>query len=137
MTITYSGNEVLKGRVIRGANRGKGLGFPTANLEIAEDVLPSSGIYAAWVRVENEREWRPGAVNVGINPTFGEKKKKLEVHLLEYNGDLYDRILEVVLVACIRTEKKFKSINRLIRRMTADCRKVKKLLYGAVFPNLP
>ena len=75
-------------------------------------------------------------MNVGINPTFGEKTKKIEVHLLEYNGRLYDKILEVVTVVYLRPEKKFKSPESLIRRMKIDCRKVKKLLSSVEVPGI-
>ncbi|KKL13396.1 hypothetical protein LCGC14_2526160 [marine sediment metagenome] len=127
--------EVLSGKVVPGANRGKLLGFPTANLDITEETLPPAGIYAVWVRIEQEGMWRPGAANVGVNPTFGEKKKKMEVHLLEYNDNLYERTLEVVPVAYIRPEKTFKNPGKLIRQMNRDCRKVKNLLSRAEIPG--
>jgi riboflavin kinase/FMN adenylyltransferase len=125
--------EVLRGKVIPGANRGKILGFPTANLDITEEILPPSGIYAVWVRIELEDMWRPGAANIGVNPTFGEEKKKIEVYLLEYTDRLYEKTLEVVPVVYIRPEKKFKTPAKLIRRMKRDCRKVKNLLSSRKF----
>ena len=127
--------EILKGKVVPGANRGKLLGFSTANLDITEETLPPAGIYAVWVRIEQENFWRPGAANVGVNPTFGEKKKKMEVHLLEFTDNLYERTLEVVPVAYIRPEKKFKNPEKLISRMTRDCRKVKNLLARSETPD--
>ncbi len=127
--------KVLRGKVVSGANRGRLLGFPTANLDITEETLPPTGIYAVWVRIEQEDMWRPGAANVGVNPTFGEKKKKMEVHILEYTDSLYERTLEVVPVAYIRPEKTFKNPDKLIRQMNRDCRKVKNLLAGSETPG--
>jgi riboflavin kinase/FMN adenylyltransferase len=118
----------LRGRVVQGADRGKDLGFPTANLDIPPGALPRAGVYAVWVHISGEQHWRPGAANIGVNPTFSEKTKKLEVHLLDYSGNLYGKILEVVPVVFLRPEKRYKSTERLIRQMHRDCRRTAKLL---------
>ena len=118
----------LSGTVIRGAHRGKDLGFPTANLDIDSSQLPPSGVYAAWVRIDREQYWRPAAVNIGTNPTFGERIRKLEIHLLHYQGDLYGRALEVKLVRFMRSEKRYNDRSHLIQQMKTDCRQAEGLL---------
>jgi riboflavin kinase/FMN adenylyltransferase len=120
--------EILKGRVTKGADRGKDLGFPTANLDIPSRALPRSGVYAVWVRIEGERLWRTGAANVGFNPTFDEKTRKLEVHLLDFAGDLYGKTLEIALAHYLRPEKRYRTVAGLIRQMRRDCRRAAKLL---------
>jgi len=119
---------VLQGKVIRGADRGKDLGFRTANLDIPSRALPQTGVYAVWVRVEAEERWRPGAAQIGFNRTFDERTKKLEVHLLEFKGDLYGKTLEVLPVYYLRPEKRYKSAAALIRQMRRDCRRAARLL---------
>ena len=125
---------MLKGRVIRGADRGKGLGFPTANLDIPSRDLPQTGVYAVWVRIQRDQSWRPGAAHVGFNLTFGETTRKLEVHLLEFSGDLYGKILEVVPVRYLRPEKRYGTANALIRQMRRDCRRAARLLERSAPP---
>jgi riboflavin kinase/FMN adenylyltransferase len=129
-------DTLLRGKVIRGADRGKELGFPTANLDIQPEALPPAGIYAAWVRVDGERRWRPAAASIGVNPTFGKNVKKLEVHLLDYSGDLYGKLLEVLPAAFLRPEKRFGTAEELIRQMRGDCRRAAALLAGSGSPGL-
>jgi riboflavin kinase/FMN adenylyltransferase len=126
--------KVLKGKVIRGADRGKVLGFPTANLDIPSRELPQTGVYAVWARIQGEQRWRPGAAHVGFNLTFGEKIKKLEVYLLEFGGDLYGRILEVVPVRYLRPEKRYRTAAALIRQMRRDCRRAARLIERSAPP---
>jgi riboflavin kinase/FMN adenylyltransferase len=128
------GETTLRGKVVQGADRGKDLGFPTANLDIAPEKLPRTGVYAVWVRIEGEEHWRPGAANIGFNPTFGDITKKLEVHLLEYTGDLYKKSLELVPVVFLRPEKRYTTVKRLIRQMHRDCRRAAKLLKSRASP---
>ncbi len=130
-----AGSMHFQGRVVRGIGRGKRLGIPTANLDIASQALPRTGVYAAWVHIEGEPTWRPGAVNIGTNPTFGEDTKKLEVYLLDFAGDLYDRTLEVAPAAYLRPEKKYETPAALIRQMRKDCRRARTLLAGVEPPD--
>ena len=76
----------LEGVVIRGESRGKTLGFPTANLGDIPTLIPADGVYAGRVLIEESRY--PAAVHIGPNPTFGTEARKVEVHVLEFDGDL-------------------------------------------------
>jgi riboflavin kinase/FMN adenylyltransferase len=127
--------RILRGAVVRGAGRGKALGFPTANLDIPQERLPRSGIYAAWARIAGEAAWRPGAASVGFNPTFGEKTRRLEVHLLDFDGELYGLALEVVLAAFLREEKRFPGIEALKEQMRRDCRRARRILARSRIPD--
>lgn len=112
----------VSGVVVHGAGRGRELGFPTANLDTESSALPESGIYAAKVMIEGEKEWRIGAANIGINPTFGNEGRKLEVYIINYDKDIYGKKLRVRLISFIRPEKRFKNREELILQMEKDCR---------------
>jgi riboflavin kinase/FMN adenylyltransferase len=108
----------IHGIVVHGAGRGSKLGFPTANLGNVDTLLPSEGIYAGRAVVEG-KFW-PAAISLGPNPTFGEGALKIEVHLIDYHGDLYDRDLEVDFLARLRDIVRFPSIDTLLAQMDQD-----------------
>jgi riboflavin kinase / FMN adenylyltransferase len=108
----------IRGQVIHGAGRGVQLGFPTANLGEIATLLPAEGIYAG--RALADGDWWPGAISLGPNPTFDESGQKVEVHLLDYRGLLYDRWIEVEFLARLRGIEKFPSIEGLLAQMHAD-----------------
>lgn len=110
----------VTGTVIRGDQRGRRLGFPTANLALpAEKLLPQRGVYAAGVLLENH--WCPAALNIGFNPTFaGIRALRVEVHLIGFEGDLYGRHLTVLFLERLRGELQFPGVQELIRRMHED-----------------
>jgi riboflavin kinase / FMN adenylyltransferase len=109
----------VAGRVVAGKGRGgKLLGVPTANLVPENDLLPASGIYAVWVAKDHER--LPGVANIGTCPTFDNQDLSLEVHLIDFNGDLYGEVLEVEFVARLREERRFPSIDELAAQIRAD-----------------
>ena len=111
----------LHGRVMSGAGRGGGLGFPTANLEInQEQALPADGVYATWVHFDGET--CKSLTNVGTDPTFGANKRTVEVYIVDYSDDLYGRELKVDFVERLRGEVKFSSIDELIKQMAEDVR---------------
>jgi riboflavin kinase/FMN adenylyltransferase len=114
----------IRGRVVRGARRGTGLGFPTANLAGVDTLLPSEGIYAGRCCVD-DRQW-PAAISLGPNPTFDEAGLKVEVHLIGYEGDLYGRNIEVDFLARLRDIERFDSVDRLIAQMESDVRTARK-----------
>jgi len=108
----------IRGRVIHGAGRGARLGYPTANLGDVATLLPAEGIYAgrAWA----DGAWWPAAISLGPNPTFNEGGLKVEAHLLDYHGDLYDRPLEVDFLTQLRNIIKFASVESLLDQMQRD-----------------
>jgi riboflavin kinase/FMN adenylyltransferase len=122
------GNFFMLGRVIHGHARGKGLGFPTANLEITQDLYPKDGVYAATVIVDEQSY--DGVVNIGTNPTFGDEQLAVEVLLFDYQGDLYGKELQVALVDKLRDEQTFPSVDALKRQIGQDIQKAKEILRG-------
>jgi riboflavin kinase / FMN adenylyltransferase len=108
----------IRGTVIGGAARGGTLGFPTANLEQIETLLPADGVYAGIARCEGGSF--PAAINVGHNPTFGEERRKVEVHLVDFTGDLYGAQLDVDLLDRLREIVRFDSAAELQQQLARD-----------------
>ena len=110
----------IEGVVLKGFQRGRDFGFPTANLSLGEYVRPRLGVYA--VRVDTgDGVFLPGAASVGVNPTVGALPEPLlEAHLFDFSGDLYGKTIEVELAAFLRDEAKFDDVNALKRQMTQD-----------------
>ena len=107
--------------VVGGDRLGRTLGFPTANLRLHdEQQVPAHGIYAVWARLAGEHEWRMGAMSVGVRPTFGGGLRTLEVHLLDWSGDVYGRDLEVAFADWLRPEQAFAGPEELVHAMHAD-----------------
>ena len=117
----------VDGAVVHGAERGRAIGIPTANVAPDIPVLAPLGIYAVWLRVDGGARL-PAVASLGTNPTFvTEGAITLEVHVLDYSGDLYDRRVRVELVGRLRGEARFDSVDALvaqIRRDIADARRV-------------
>jgi riboflavin kinase / FMN adenylyltransferase len=115
------------GSVVHGDERGRTLGFPTANLVIGEQraILPN-GVYA--VQVQWRQRLLAGVASIGSNPTFGGVKRRLEVHLLDFTGDLYGQEIQVRFVARLRAEQKFPSAAALVEQLQADVRRARKIL---------
>jgi len=113
----------IEGRVIQGYKRGRLLGFPTANLETDAVLHPADGVYAVVARVlgRDPSESRFGVANLGSRPTFG-AGRSLEVHLLDWEGDLYGARLRVGFVKRIRSEQKFLDSAGLRAQIELDCR---------------
>jgi riboflavin kinase/FMN adenylyltransferase len=108
----------LCGTVGRGRQRGKTIGFPTANLEQIETLLPGDGVYA--VRVHwGEKTW-PGAANIGPNPTFGEQARKVEVHLIGFQGELLGQTLVIDFVERLRDTRAFAGVAELVQQLNRD-----------------
>lgn len=117
----------IRGRVVRGDQRGRQLGFPTANLSVADRrLIPADGIYA--VRVKVGERWLGGAASIGIRPTFGGGHRTVEVYVLDFDGDLYDQVLEVQFVKRLRPEMKFDSAQALIAQMQHDVSESRQVL---------
>ena len=116
----------VEGVVVSGAGRGTGLGYPTANIEPEKELLPPSGIYAAFVMVDGKRYM--GALNIGAKPTFEDYTSTLEVFLLDYEGDLRGKKLNVLFVEKLRDIVKFDGPESLKRQIAADVEKTKEIL---------
>ena len=108
----------LHGRVAAGQKRGRVLGFPTANLDPLLTFAPGEGVYA--VRVPLADRTRPGAANIGPNPTFGEHARKVEVHLIGFKGDLYGQDLAVDFLARLRDTRPFAGVDDLVAQLRRD-----------------
>lgn len=118
----------IEGEVQRGLARGRDLGYPTINLELGDYVRPRFGVYA--VRVDTgDGVKRPGAASVGINPTIGALKEPvLESYLFDFSDDLYGRTVEVALIAFLRPEEKFESLDALKAQIAEDVVQAKAVL---------
>lgn len=119
----------LSGIVAHGNERGRLLGFPTANLELAESKLavPLGGVYAVQVHVKGQRFG--GMANIGKNPTFGDvAQPRLETHIFDFSGDIYDQPISIDFVARVRGEVKFASIEQLRNQLASDKQKCQELL---------
>ena len=123
-------NWTVMGEVVKGDGRGRSIGFPTLNISLEAGAEPYRGIYAVKVRDAAVRGGAPwsGAGYFGDRPTFDSERSFLEVHLMDFDGDLYDRLLMVEFVALIRPDRRFDSVEALTRQMKADCEKAKALL---------
>ncbi|MBE9101498.1 bifunctional riboflavin kinase/FAD synthetase [Vacuolonema iberomarrocanum] len=111
----------LCGKVMQGEQLGRTIGFPTANLALPpEKFLPRQGVYATWVYGVGDRPL-PGVMNLGIRPTVDGQQQRAEVHLLDWSGDLYDKPLTLHLVAFLRPEQKFASLDELKSQIQQDC----------------
>lgn len=123
-------NYCINGRVVKGQSVGRTLGFPTANIEplCAEKLVPACGVYAVYVYVDKLRYM--GMLNIGTCPTVHEdgKEVSIEVHILNFSGNIYDQILRIEFVDYIREELKFASLYKLTLQLQQDRSAVKNLL---------
>ncbi|SHF23001.1 riboflavin kinase / FMN adenylyltransferase [Desulfacinum infernum DSM 9756] len=116
----------ITGRVVKGKERGRLLGFPTANIQVESQVPPKPGVYAVEVELDGEIHW--GAANFGYNPTFGDPEPSLEVHLLDFEGDLYGKELMVRFVERLRDEQRFDGPEALVAQIRKDVEEVRRVL---------
>lgn len=115
----------IAGIVGTGAQRGRTIGFPTANLDQVATLIPGNGVYV--VRVEHPGGICAGAANIGPNPTFGEQLRKLEVHLIDYQGDLYGFPLRIDFLARLRDTRPFAGIAELKQQLEQDVSKARSI----------
>jgi riboflavin kinase/FMN adenylyltransferase len=118
----------IEGRIVHGAGRGRGLGFPTANVAGEWEITPPSGVYAT--RLTMRGTTLPAATNIGTNPTFGDWPASVETHILDFAGELYAEEASIEFVARIRAERRFDSPEALSRQIAADVEVVRRLLEG-------
>ena len=116
----------IRGVVVRGAGRGAQLGYPTANVDQIDTLMPGEGIYAA--RALANDIWYPAAVSLGPNPTFNEGGLKIEVYLIGFQGTLYDQPIEVDFLARLREIKRFASVDSLVDQMARDVAKTLEIV---------
>ncbi len=109
----------LRGPVIHGDGRGRQIGFPTANLHIPDRLaVPAYGVYAVWATWEGREA--PAVVNIGVRPTFGENRRMVEAHLIDFDEDLYGIDLSLRFVRRLRDERRFDSVDALVLQITVD-----------------
>jgi riboflavin kinase/FMN adenylyltransferase len=122
----------IRGLVIHGAGRGAKLGYPTANLDQIDTLLPAQGIYAGSAPVDGVR-W-PAAISIGPNPTFDDGRLKVEVFLIGFQGDLYDRPLEVEFLSRLRDVIRFDRVESLLAQMRRDVAAARALVSHSLNP---
>ena len=113
-------NWSIFGKVEKGRQIGKKIGFPTCNINIKDYVLAKPGVYAVKANIKNTKKFIKGIANLGYRPTFKQKKLLLEVHLFNFSGNLYNKYLSVEFLKFIRKEKKFKNIEQLKKQIKKD-----------------
>lgn len=114
------------GTVVHGLHRGRKIGFPTANIEAEEELLPKPGVYA--VKVEWNGCVRDGACNIGDNPTFQGTRLTVEVHVLDFDGDLYGKTLRIHFIDRVREERKYPDVLSLIEAIQDDVARCREIL---------
>ncbi len=119
-------NWSIQGKVQKGRQLGKKIGFPTANIDIKDYVLANTGVYAVRAKVIGKKSYLKGIANLGYRPTFNGKKILLEVHLFNFSENLYNKYLTVEFKKFIRKEKKFMNVNQLRKQIKIDLIKAKK-----------
>jgi riboflavin kinase/FMN adenylyltransferase len=114
------------GTVEHGDHRGHELGFPTANVNPHNEVLPPDGVYAARTRLGDQR--LRGIVNIGVRPTFGRSERTLEIHLFDFDRDIYGQPIEVEFAKKLRDERRFDSADALKQQIAKDIAAARQLL---------
>ncbi len=109
----------VQGRVVRGGARGHAIGFPTANIDPQNRVIPSRGVYVTAIMIDGQ--WRQSVTNIGVRPTFGDAtQSSIETHVLHWSDDLYGRTVRVRFLHQLRDEKKFSSVDELKSQIAFD-----------------
>jgi riboflavin kinase/FMN adenylyltransferase len=117
----------IRGKVIKGRERGGSqLGFPTANIKLYDELCPKLGVYAVTVETTKGNFW--AVANIGFSPTFGDQMFTIEVHILDFNHDIYNTRIRVNMVEKLRDEKKFASIHELSEQIKKDIEIAKDIL---------
>ncbi len=115
----------IEGSVVEGFRRGRTIGFPTANVQSINEIVPQTGVYAVRVTWRDKR--LNGVANVGYNPTFGNEALSVEAHLFNFEADLYGETIRVEFVRKIRDERKFDSVDALIAQITQDAEQARAI----------
>jgi riboflavin kinase/FMN adenylyltransferase len=116
----------IDGDVVEGKRRGREIGFPTANLRSANELLPPNGVYATTIAIDGIV--RPSLTNIGLRPTFGDTTQRtIETYVMGYSGDLYGRTVRLGFVLRLRDERKFEDVDALRSQIEADQRRAERL----------
>ena len=115
----------VSGIVVKGYRRGTNMGYPTANIK-SEKVIPATGVYAIIAELEGRRH--QGVINIGNNPTFGNEETSAEVHLLDFEGDIYGKDVTILFIERLRDERRFPNPPELVRQIKRDIEKARKIL---------
>ena len=118
---------IVSSRVQKGFQRGRTIGFPTANLRPQVDLLLPNGVYAVRLNVGRQTQLT-GVANVGVNPTFGQNKRTIEAHIFDFAADIYGQRLRVGFIARLRGERKFPSVQDLVNQIQEDTERARALL---------
>ncbi len=118
----------IRGDVIKGDQRGRELGYPTANINLGETIHPAYGVYAALVQIEGEDVWHKAATNIGIRPMFEVPIAQVESFIFDFDREIYGKTLRIKPVKRLRGEAKFDSLDDLIAQMDADCELAREIL---------
>lgn len=118
----------IRGTVFQGDQRGRELGYPTANIHLDDTIHPAYGVYAVRVQIEGEDIWRNGATNIGIRPMFAVPTAQVETYIFDFNREIYGEIMRIRPVSRLRSEAKFNTLDELKRQMEKDCAKAREVL---------
>jgi riboflavin kinase / FMN adenylyltransferase len=122
-------SHFLSGPVIHGRERGRKIGFPTANIQSRTECLPPDGVYATWLILDDGPH--ASITNIGMRPTFAEPERTIEAHVFDFNRDIYDQEVRLELVERIRPERKFESSEALAAQIGADLKRARQILTPA------
>lgn len=122
----------IDGHVVQGHNRGTALGIHTANLTTENELIPSDGVYASFVRLNNKTF--TSVTNIGFNPTFDNQTRSIETHILDFNQNIYDKNIRLFFIEKIREEIKFATPTALVQQIEKDIASAKKILKGTEEP---
>ncbi len=128
----------VTGEVVQGQKRGGPvLGVPTANLKLVDELFPKPGVYAVWA--QRGEQILPGVANVGYNPTFDHQELSVEVHIFDFDEDIYGQSLRVHFVKRLRDEKKFSGVEELMSWIRQDMQQAREILQepGLLIPKTP
>ena len=115
----------VDGTIVEGRHRGRELGFPTANLETQNELVPPNGVYATIMTIDGVVYG--GVTNIGMRPTFGETTPTIETHVLDYSGNLYGHTVRLAFVQRLRDERRFEDVDALRAQIDADKRRAERL----------
>ncbi len=116
----------LSGKVIEGQKIARELGFPTANIEVPNNLDINFGIYAGFVKY-NQKQYS-GVINIGLTPHFPVKKPKLEMHIFDFNDNIYGEYITIIATHYLREEMKFDNLGLLLGQIEQDCAQAKQIL---------